>query len=128
MKLTDLKTRKQILAQHLKDPAFREKWEKTTLARAVALRLVAYRAEHGLSQTSLARIMGIKQPAVARLEAGEKTPSWETLARISEALGLEFLVDIAPKGRRALVGKRARRAEVVEELITEHSELLVAVE
>lgn len=128
MKLGELKTRKQVLAGHLRDPAFRERWEKTALARAVALRLVAYRAEHGLSQTALARILGMKQPAVARLEAGEKNPSWDTLARISDALGVEFLVDIAPKGRRVLVGKRASRAEVVEELTTEHNEVLVAVE
>ncbi len=128
VKLAELKTRKQVLAGHLKDPAFRERWEKTALARAVALRLVAYRAEHALSQTALARILQMKQPAVARLEAGEKIPSWDTLARISDALGVEFLVDIAPKGRRALVGKRASRAEVVEEFTTEHNEVLVAVE
>lgn len=128
VKLAELKTRKQVLTGHLKDPAFRERWEKTALARAVALRLVAYRVEHGLSQTALARILQMKQPAVARLEAGEKNPSWDTLARISNALGVEFLVDIAPKGKRTLVGKRANRAEVVEELTTEHNEVLVAVE
>jgi len=128
MKLAELNTRRQVLAGHVKDPAFRERWEKTALARAVALRLVAYRGEHGLSQTALARMLGMKQPAVARLEAGEKNPSWDTLARISDALGVEFLVDIAPKGRRALVGKRASRAEVVEEFTTEHNEVLVAVE
>jgi transcriptional regulator with XRE-family HTH domain len=42
----------------------------------------------------------MKQPAVARLEAGEQNPNWETLTRISDGLGVEFLVDIAPKGKR----------------------------
>lgn len=51
----------------------------------------------------------------------------ETLSRLSDALGVEFLIDIAPKGRRVLVGKRASRAKVVEELTTEHHRLLVAV-
>lgn len=128
MKMTDLRTGRRILAEHLKDPEFRERWEKTALARAVALRLIAYRAEHGLSQTALSNTLGMKQPAVARLEAGERNPSWETLARISEALGVEFLVDIAPKGRRTLVGERASQAGVVQELTTEHNEVLVAVE
>lgn len=128
MKRTELKARKEVLADHLKDPVFRARWEKTALARAVALRLVGYRAEHGLSQTALAKLLQMKQPAVARLEAGETNPSWETLSRLSDALRVEFLIDIAPKGRRVLVGKRASRAEVVVELTTEHHQLLVAVQ
>ncbi len=128
MKLSELKTGKELLAQHLEDPAFRQRWERTALARAVALRLAAYRAEHGLSQTALAKVLGMRQPAVARLEAGERNPTWETLGRISNALGFEFLVDIAPKGRRSLVGKRATRADVVEELTTDRNDLLVAIE
>ncbi len=128
MKLSELKTGKEVLAEHLEDPAFRHRWERTALARAVALRLVAYRAAQGLSQTALAKVLGMRQPAVARLEAGERNPTWETLGRISDALGIEFLVDIAPKGRRTLVGKKATRAEVVEELTTERNDVLVAVE
>ncbi len=126
MKLTDLKTRRAVLDEHLKDRAFREQWEKTTLARAVALRLVAYRAEHVLSQTELAKKLSMKQPAVARLEAGEKTPTWETLGRISHALGIEFLVDIAPRGRKTMVGSVEGRAEVVERASTEVGNVVVA--
>ncbi len=128
MKLTELKRRQKVLADHLEDPSSRDRWEKTALARAVALRLVAYRADHGLSQTALAKLLEMKQPAVARLESGETNPSWGTLARLSHALGVEFLIDIAPKGRRVLVGKRAGRAGVVEELSTAHHDVLVAVE
>jgi transcriptional regulator with XRE-family HTH domain len=128
MKLAELKRRQEVLADHLEDRATRERWEKTALARAVALRLVAYRADHGLSQTALAKLLEMKQPAIARLESGETNPSWETLARLSHGLGLEFLIDIAPKGRRVLVGKRAGRAEVVEELTAAHHDVLIAVE
>lgn len=127
MKPEKLKSRKQVLKDHLKDPAFRERWERTALGRAVALRLVAYRAEHGISQTALARELGMKQPAVARLEAGEKNPSWETLGRISKALGVEFVIDILPKGQKALVERFAARAEVVERGSAEEADLVVAV-
>lgn len=128
MKLTGLKRRQEVLADHLEDPESRERWEKTALARAVALRLVTYRADHGLSQTALGKLLQMKQPAVARLESGETNPTWETLARLSHALGFEFLIDISPKGRRVLVGKRAGRAGVVEDLTTAHHDVLVAVE
>ena len=126
MKLSELKNRKEVLADHLADRSFRERWEKTALARAVALRLVSYRAEHEISQTELAKILGMKQPAVARLEAGEKTPTWETLGRISHGLGIEFLIDIAPKGRKTMVGSVAGRAEVVERVSSEVGNVVVA--
>jgi hypothetical protein len=52
MKLTDLKTSDELLlAEHLaSDPAFRAEWERTALARGVAVALVRYRADRGLAQ------------------------------------------------------------------------------
>jgi transcriptional regulator with XRE-family HTH domain len=79
------------------DPAYRAYWERTALARAVALRLVGYRIEHGLTQTALARQLGMRQSAVARLEAGEHHPSVETLLRLAGALGMEFLLHVSPR-------------------------------
>jgi transcriptional regulator with XRE-family HTH domain len=127
MKLSELKTRKQILDKDLKDPAFRARWEKTAIARAVGLRLVAYRAEHKLSQVQLAKKLGMKQPMVARLEAGEKNPNWETLVRLSNRLGLEFVVDISPGRRKSLIGREIDRAQVVERVTTPEGRFLVAV-
>ena len=126
MKASELKTRKQVPNEHLKDPAFRERWEQTALARAVAIRVITYRADHELSQTALARELGMKQPAIARLEAGETNPSMETLERLSAALGVEFLVSIAPTTRRRLVGTEVRRAEVTERLGAGGAQVLVA--
>jgi transcriptional regulator with XRE-family HTH domain len=52
----------------------------------------------------------MSQSAVARLESGEHNPMFPTLLRISDALGIEFAIDIAPSGREPqLVGSRARR-------------------
>ncbi len=82
----------------LEDPEFRAEWERTAVARAVAARLVAYRAEHGFSQSALARQLGMQQPAIARLEAGEHNPSFDTLARLSSALSISFKIEITPEG------------------------------
>jgi DNA-binding XRE family transcriptional regulator len=92
VKLSEMKNVHEVLAEQLKDPAFREEWERTALARAVATRVVAYRAEHALSQTQLARTLGVSQ----RLEAGEHEPTFTTLSRLSRHLGLEFHIDITP--------------------------------
>jgi hypothetical protein len=45
----------RVLAEDLQDPEFRAEWERTAVARAVAIRVVGYRAEHGLTQTQLAK-------------------------------------------------------------------------
>lgn len=104
-------THEEVLAGHLDaDPEYRREWERTALARAMAVKVIAYRAEHDLSQTALAKRLGMSQPAVARLESGEHNPTFPMLLRISDALGIELAIDITPSGHEPqLIGKRARR-------------------
>lgn len=111
MKLSDLPTHEEVLAEHLDaDPDYRREWERAALARAIAVKVIAYRAEHGLSQTVLAGRLKMTQPAVARLESGEHNPTFPTLLRLSDGLGIELAIDISPTGHEPqLIGKRARR-------------------
>lgn len=68
----------------------------------------------------------MQQPAIARLEAGEKNPTWETISRLASALRIEFLVNISPDRKRRLVSKDLRKeAEVVE--TSDDGTMLVAV-
>jgi DNA-binding XRE family transcriptional regulator len=87
----------QVLAGMLQDPAFRAEWERTALARAVAEAVIRYRAEHKLTQTGLARLLGWSQPVVARLETAEHNPTMDTLVALSRTLGLRVHVDVGPK-------------------------------
>jgi ribosome-binding protein aMBF1 (putative translation factor) len=98
MKLDDMKPAREVLAKDLEDPKFREEWERTALAREVATRVVAYRAEHNLSQEELGRLLGISQPAVARLEAGDHEPTLSKLRHLSRSLNMEFHIDITQQG------------------------------
>lgn len=86
-----------------------EEWDRLAVARAVAATVIAYRADHGLSQRALARQLGVPQPQVARIENAEHDPSHETMMRLSSRLGLEFNINIAPTDRQPrLVATRAR--------------------
>jgi DNA-binding XRE family transcriptional regulator len=96
MKLSELKSHQVIVAESLKDPAYRAEWERTRFAHEVAIRVIQYRVEHHLTQTELARRLGMRQPHVARLEAGDHEPSLATLRRLAQVLGLEFHIDITP--------------------------------
>lgn len=123
-----MKTNNELIAERLRtDPEFRAEWERTTLARAVAVAIVRYRAAHDLSQRELAERLGMKQPQVARLELGEVNPNMETLIRVSGQLGIEFTIDVRPAGPARNVTKRAQAESVVGTFTTAEAELLVAV-
>jgi len=52
------------------------------------MRVLDYRVEHKLTQTALAELLGMRQPHIARLEAGDHEPSLATLARLGRGLDL----------------------------------------
>lgn len=101
--LSELPTSTEVFAEMdaEMDEEARVRWERTALARAVANAMATYRTEHGLSQGALAAKIGVKRPAISRLELGEHNPSIETLERLASVLGLRFIVDVAPAGRAA---------------------------
>jgi HTH-type transcriptional regulator/antitoxin HipB len=54
------------------------------------------REELGLTQAQLAERAGLKQPAVARFEAGGTMPTIPMLERLAAALGLRLTVQLQP--------------------------------
>jgi len=98
MKISEMKTAEAVRQESLNNPEFRAEWDRTAFAEAVAMRVIGYRVEHQLTQTALARQLGMKQPAVARLEAGDVTPSLDTLSRLAARLGITFHIDVTPEG------------------------------
>ncbi len=90
MRLSEMPSFEQVLDGQLRDPRFREEWERTRLAREVSTELVRYRAEHGLTQATLARRAGVGRAVIARLEAADHEPSPAVLAGLAESLGLSL--------------------------------------
>jgi transcriptional regulator with XRE-family HTH domain len=109
MKLSDLKTSDEVLSNEMRDPTFRAEWERTALARALAVEVLAYRTEHNLSQRAMAKRLGMSQPQVARIEAATHSPAIETIARVAVVIQREFRVTIYPRDREpTLQTKRVR--------------------
>jgi ribosome-binding protein aMBF1 (putative translation factor) len=59
-----------------------------------------FRVAAGLTQHQLAIRIGSTQPAVARLEAGLRTPTVTTLKRVAQALGHDLML-LLPCGDQA---------------------------
>lgn len=81
-----------------RDPVLREAVYERAIASAVGRAVLRHRTDHGLSQAALGRRIGMPQPQVARIEAGDHTPSAETLLRLADALGLEVDLSFRPRG------------------------------
>jgi DNA-binding XRE family transcriptional regulator len=96
MKLSALRRHEDIVAADRADPEYRAEWERTRFAHEVATKVIQYRIDHNLTQAELARRLGMRQPHVARLEAGEHEPSLTTLRRLAQRLGMSFHIDITP--------------------------------
>lgn len=113
-----------FLEEQLQDPVFREEWERTAYARAIANQMIRYRADHGLSRAALARKLGVSQPVVGRLELCEHEPKVSTLRNLSEKLGMRFMIDIHPADA-ARPDSLAKENECVERIVSGGVEILV---
>jgi DNA-binding XRE family transcriptional regulator len=70
------------------DMASARQWLGTTLDITEIGTLKALRLAAGLSQASLAQIVGQQQPNISAIEAGQRKPEYETAKKIASALGL----------------------------------------
>jgi ribosome-binding protein aMBF1 (putative translation factor) len=106
MATDQLISHEDALADEFRDPEFRAEWERTALARWLAVEVAHYRAEHDLSQRQLAERLGVHQSDVARMESGEHTPSLERLIRVASGLDVELMIDIRPQKKEARLPKK----------------------
>ena len=99
-----------MAAQYRATPGLQEAVEAMVAEMALEQDLIALREQRGVSQTTLATMLGVSQPAVAKLEAGSvKNAKITTLARYVAALGGRLKVEIVP-GPRRVVGLRRAKA------------------
>lgn len=92
---------KQFRDRLLEDPATRAAYEARRPAYAFAVQLAELRRQKGLSQAGLARRAGMKQSEVARIEAAEASPTFDTMARLLAAADADL--DIRFKDARGKV-------------------------
>lgn len=87
----NIKKAREIL---LRDPKFRKEYYKKDLAFEIAKILIEARIIKNVTQTELAKLVGTKQPSIARIERGESLPSLGFLQRIAEAFNTHLVPPI----------------------------------
>jgi len=101
VKLSELRSADEIHAEAMRDLDYRREYERTKLANDVAIKVIGFRVNNGLSQSALAKMLGWRQPHVARLEAGDHEPSLATLSLLAEVTNMDFSVEVK-RGRMTL--------------------------
>ena len=97
--LTEAKTGEELVAEDLENSEVATELERTR-HQPTGHPGDRYRVGHGLTQSALARRLGISQPAVARLESG-----------VSAKLGIALRLDVAPGSMVARLRLRAARTQ-----------------
>ncbi len=100
-----------IRQQYRADPGLRRRVEELVTEMEIEHGLVALREQRGVSQTALAGMIGVTQPAIAKLESGRsRNVGLKTLVRYAAALGARLRIDVVrePRGRWATRPKRKR--------------------
>ena len=83
-----MKTHRQYVDEQIKkSPKFAQDLAEAEQEVAIAVDLAKLRERRGLSQTALAKLTGMKQPQIARLESGAHFPALRTLRRLLAVLG-----------------------------------------
>ena len=98
-----------VETQLAQDARLREQVEVRLSELRLEQQLAALREARGLSQRQVARLVGVSQPAVAKLESGTvKNLQLKTLVRMVTALGGRLEVEIVPPPRAGRVTGRTR--------------------
>ncbi|PIQ83073.1 MAG: transcriptional regulator [Candidatus Omnitrophica bacterium CG11_big_fil_rev_8_21_14_0_20_64_10] len=102
MKPIRAKTHREVLKPFLKDARFRRGFEEELEKLRIVDSLIRLRERQGLTQSQLAKRIGVSQPFIAKLESGEAHNfSMETLIKLAAALDSELEVRFHPHRAKA---------------------------
>jgi len=76
----------------MRDKEIKKAYDKFKPSYAVVEMIIKKRSEIGLSQEALAKRIGTKQSAIARLESGKVNPTLSFLNNVAEALKSKLTV------------------------------------
>lgn len=124
-----MKSRKSPFMQWIderlgRDLRFRQQVEEALNEMRLEQDLIALREKRGMSQGQVAKIIGVSQPAIAKIESGRvKNLQLRTVVQYAAALGGKVKVEVVKTGREASplaerspahMGLRAKTARVAK--------------
>lgn len=93
--MEDWKTVKKEL---LKDPEVAKEYKRLEPRYQLISQLIKARRKKGMTQAELAKRIGTRQSAIARVESGNANPSIGFLEKLTEALGTRLIIQVKTVG------------------------------
>jgi len=88
---------KDFRAQRLMDPEVRREYEALEPEFRLIRSILLLRNQMNISQMQLAKLAGMKQPAISRLERGDSNITINTLRRVADALNADLDISLKPR-------------------------------
>lgn len=85
----------EVKKRLLRNKEFRKEYERLGPEFELVRLLIRKRLEKGLTQHELARKVGTKQSAIARLESGRYNPTVDALRKIARALNADLKISMS---------------------------------
>lgn len=89
-----MKTWRTLKRELLKDKAVAREYKRLAPRYALISQLIEARMKKGITQEQLAKKMGTKQAAIARLESGNANPTMVFLEKLVSALGSKLIIQV----------------------------------
>lgn len=85
-----------IIKNLLKNPDFKEEYDKLGPEYELISKIIDARIKNKLTQKEIAKRMGTKQSAIARLESGNANPTIQFIQKLATALNTSITLSFHP--------------------------------
>jgi DNA-binding XRE family transcriptional regulator len=89
----------EVVAKSLSNPSVKAEYEALREEFQIAQLIIDMRKAAKLTQQELAKLSGIKQPQLARLETGGQLPRLDTLANLAKEAGYSLELHLIPQSQ-----------------------------
>jgi transcriptional regulator with XRE-family HTH domain len=94
-----MKTYDDYLKEKLKNAEFRKEWDNIQPEFEVIKAMIDVRNQLNLTQKELARLTGIQQADISKIENGTRNPSLNLLKRLADGMGMRLELRFIPKDK-----------------------------
>lgn len=79
-----------------KSSAFKKAWDESEIEMEIASSMIKSRLKANLTQKDLAKITGIDQANISKIENGEGNPTIKKLMKLAEGMNAELSIKFIP--------------------------------
>ena len=89
-------TQEEVFKELMKNPEFEKEWNEDSAERQLAAFVINERIKRNMTQTQIAKVVGVGQANLSKIENAEARPTLKTISSIAKKLGYELKLEFRP--------------------------------